>query len=74
MILKKRIMKILIRKKRTKFFERLRFKNMLGRFSIETKENKIEKIFREVTEKEEIERIFCDGGESTMCRGSIVKR
>lgn len=41
-----------------KIFERLRFKNMLGRFSIETKENKIEKIFREVTEKEEIERIL----------------
>lgn len=39
-------------------FERLRFKNMLGRFSLETKENAVEKHFREVTEKEEIERVF----------------
>ena len=34
-----------------KIFERLRFKNMLGRFSIETKENKIEKIFEKLRKK-----------------------
>ena len=65
--MKKRIMKILIRKKR------LRFKNMLGRFSIETKENKIEKIFREVTEKEEIERIFAMA-EKAQCVGVALSK
>lgn len=56
-----------------KIFERLRFKNMLGRFSIETKENKIEKIFREVTEKEEIERIFAMA-EKAQCVGVALSK
>ena len=56
-----------------KIFERLRFKNMLGRFSIETKENKIEKIFREVTKKEEIERIFAMA-EKAQCVGVALSK
>ena len=46
---------------------------MLGRFSIETKENKIEKIFREVTEKEEIERIFAMA-EKAQCVGVALSK
>lgn len=56
-----------------KIFERLRFKNMLGRFSIETKENKIEKVFREVTEKEEIERVFAMA-ENAQCVGVALSK
>ena len=55
-----------------KIFERLRFKNMLGRFSIETKENKIEKVFREVTE-EEIERVFAMA-ENAQCVGVALSK
>ena len=54
-------------------FERLRFKNMLGRFSIETKENKIEKVFREVTEKEEIEHVFEMAG-NAKCVGAALSK
>lgn len=56
-----------------KIFERLRFKNMLGRFSIETKENKIEKVFREVTKKEEIERVFATA-ENAQCVGVALSK
>lgn len=39
-------------------FQKLQFKNLLGRFDVESTANRIEKRFCEVTEKKEIEEIF----------------
>ena len=39
-------------------FQRLQFKNLLGRFDVGVSANEVEKKFREVTEREEIERVF----------------
>ena len=39
-------------------FQRLEFKNLLGRFDVEASVNDVEKYFREVTGKEEIEKVF----------------
>lgn len=40
------------------YFQRLQFKNMLGRFDVEAKGNKIEDRFLEITDKEEVEKIL----------------
>ena len=42
------------------WFQKLQFKNLLGKFDVEAAENEVEKAFREVTEQEEIERIFSE--------------
>ena len=39
-------------------FQRLEFKNLLGRFDVEASVNDVEKYFREVIGKEEIEKVF----------------
>ncbi len=41
-------------------FQRLQFKNMLGRFDIQKEENDLEKSFREVTDPTEIEAVFAE--------------
>ena len=42
------------------FFQRLQFKNMLGRFEAGISANEIEQNFREVTERAEIEKVFAE--------------
>ena len=42
------------------YFQRLQFKNLLGRFDVEVSVNSVEKSFREVTEKAQIEKIFAE--------------
>ena len=41
-------------------FQRLQFKNMLGRFEAGISANEIEQNFREVTERAEIEKVFAE--------------
>lgn len=40
------------------YFQRLQFKNFLGRFTVEASVNDVEKYFQEVTDRQEIEDIF----------------
>lgn len=54
-------------------FQRLQFKNMLGRFDVEASANEIEDAFCEVTDKEEIERIFAEAARAE-CVGAAVSR
>lgn len=54
-------------------FKRLQFKNMLSRFDVETSSNEIEKTFREITDKEEIRRIFAEAAEEE-CVGAAVSK
>ena len=54
-------------------FKRLQFKNMLSRFDVETSSNEIEKTFREITDKEEIRRIFAEAAEAE-CVGAAVSK
>lgn len=42
------------------YFRRLQFKNLLGRFDVEATVNSVEKHFKEVTEKTEVEKIFAE--------------
>lgn len=41
-------------------FQKLEFKNMLGRFDVERVTNDVESAFREVTDRQEIEKIFAE--------------
>lgn len=54
-------------------FQKLQFKNMLSRFDVEASANEIEKAFCEVTDKEEIERIFAEAAQAE-CVGAAVSR
>ena len=54
-------------------FQRLQFKNMLSRFDVEASANEIEKAFREVTDRDEIERIFAEAGQAE-CVGAAVSK
>lgn len=40
------------------YFQRLQFKNLLGRFDVEADSNDVEEYFKEITEKAEIEQVF----------------
>ena len=40
------------------YFQRLQFKNLLGRFDVEADSNDVEEYFKEITEKEEIMRLL----------------
>lgn len=42
------------------YFQRLQFKNLLGRFDVEADSNAVEEYFKEITEKAEIERVFAE--------------
>ena len=42
------------------YFQRLQFKNLLGRFDIEADSNDVEEYFKEITEKAEIEQVFAE--------------
>ena len=54
-------------------FKRLQFKNMLSRFDVEASSNEIKKTFREITDKEEIRRIFAEAAEAE-CAGAAVSK
>lgn len=54
-------------------FKRLQFKNMLGRFDVETEGNPIEKSFREVTDEAEINEIFAQA-ERAECVGAAFSK
>ena len=45
-------------------FQRLQFKNLLGRFDVEVSANDVEESFREVTEKTEVEKIFAEAAKA----------
>lgn len=53
------------------YFQRLQFKNLLGRFDVEATSNQIEKVFREVTGKAEIEQVFARAKEAEIVGVSI---
>ena len=42
------------------YFQRLQFKNLLGRFDVEADSNDVEEYFKEITEKTEIEQVFAE--------------
>lgn len=42
------------------YFQRLQFKNLLGRFDVEVDSNDVEEYFKEITEKAEIEQVFAE--------------
>ena len=54
-------------------FQRLQFKNMLSRFDVEVSANEVEKSFREVTDRDEIERIFAEAVQAE-CVGAAVSK
>lgn len=49
------------------YFQRLQFKNLLGRFDVEASANEVEKYFKEVTDKKAIDAIF-----EKACQADIV--
>lgn len=55
------------------YFMRLQFKNLLGRFDVETTVNKVEDFFKEITEKEEAEKIFEEAKSAEEVGVSITK-
>ena len=54
-------------------FQRLQFKNMLSRFDVEVSANEVEKSFREVTDRDEIERIFAEAVQAE-CVGAAISK
>ncbi len=54
-------------------FQRLQFKNMLSRFDVEADANEIEKVFQEITDKTEIERIFAEAMKAE-CVGAAISK
>ena len=54
-------------------FQRLQFKNMLSRFDVEASANEIERAFCEVTDKDEIGKIFSEAAQAE-CVGAAVSK
>ena len=54
-------------------FQRLQFKNMLSRFDVETEGNVIEECFREVSDREEIQRIFAEARQADRAAAAFSK-
>ena len=63
----------LFTKEAYEWFQRLQFKNLLGKFDVEAAENEVEKAFREVTEQEEIERIFSEAKKAECVGAALIK-
>ena len=55
------------------WFQKLQFKNLLGKFDVEAAENEVEKTFREVTEKEEIDQIFAEAKKAECVGAALIK-
>lgn len=54
-------------------FQRLQFKNMLSRFDVEASANEIEKAFREITDRDEISRVFTEAAQAE-CVGAALSK
>lgn len=54
-------------------FQRLQFKNLLGRFEVEATANQVEKSFCEVTDREEMERIFEEAKQAKAVGVSVIE-
>ena len=54
-------------------FQKLEFKNMLSRFDVERVTNDVESAFREVTDRQEIDRIFSEAAQAP-CVGAAFSR
>lgn len=53
------------------YFQRLQFKNMLGRFDVEAVSNKIETYFQEITDPEKIREVFEEAGKAEVVGVSV---
>ena len=54
------------------WYQKLQFKNLLGKFDVEAAENEVEKAFWEVTEQEEIERIFSEAKKAECVGAALI--
>ena len=54
-------------------FQRLQFKNLLGRFDVEATANRVEERFCEVTDRQEIETVFAKACQAERVGVSIWK-
>ncbi|QDW73951.1 DNA polymerase I [Lachnospiraceae bacterium KGMB03038] len=52
-------------------FQRLQFKNLLGRFEVQADANAVEEHFREVTDPEEIERVLAEAAEADVVGAAV---
>ena len=55
------------------YFQKLQFKNLLGRFDVEAKGNQIENAFVRVTDKQQAEELFARAGKETFVGVSFGK-
>lgn len=55
------------------YFQRLQFKNLLGRFDVEASANKVESYFKEVTQREEADRIFGEAEEAEVLGAALTE-
>lgn len=55
------------------YFQRLQFKNLLGRFEIEASGNNLESYFKEVKDRKEAEQIFAEAA-GAECAGAAITR
>ncbi|GKH32601.1 DNA polymerase I [Muricomes sp. OA1] len=53
------------------YFQKLQFKNLLSRFDVESSSNKVESHFKEITDKEEAEKIFIEAAQAE-CVGAAI--
>ena len=53
------------------YFQKLQFKNLLSRFDVESSSNKVESHFKEITDKEEAEKIFKEAARAE-CVGAAI--
>lgn len=53
------------------YFQRLQFKNLLGRFDVESDTNAVEAYFKEITEQTEIERVFAEAMQAEVVGAAI---
>lgn len=55
------------------YFQRLQFKNFLGRFEVSAPSNKIEDAFKKITKKQEAERIFAEAAKADRVGVAVYK-
>ena len=55
------------------YFQRLQFKNLLGRFDVETAANKVESYFKEITDKKEAEQILEEAGQAEVLGAALTE-
>lgn len=55
------------------YFQRLQFKNLLNRFDVETSANKVETCFKEITDRQEADRIFQEAGQAEVLGAALTE-